>query len=309
MRIPFVLMPIDEGGYLVPPRERLDGAPTGEGDDGIRVGPLKLVFDGGNACAMCLTAGQALTASLVTVGRVLKTMSLAPWRAAMRGGGLRVGSDFKLRSGLRYYPEDEAALAVVAPAVERGFSLAIHAMGNDGVDQAIRTIAAVRKQHRDLPPPRIEHATFVDPSLLARARDLGIAIVAQPAFVDLFVDGVPAVPGMRVLAHRSMLDHGITVAGSSDAPVIGFEPLEGIRRAVDRRGVASEEAVTAEEALAMYTREAAKVCGLVDMGVLAEGARADFVVLSGDPALDPEAARVEQTVLGGRVVFRRGGEG
>lgn len=305
MRMPFVLMPIDEGGYLVPPTERLAGPPTGESEDDILVGPLKLVFDGGNACAMCLTARQALTASLVTVGRVLKTMSFAPVRAARRAGALTMGADFKLRSGLRFYPEDAQALAVVTPAVERGFALAIHAMGNEGVAQALRTIEAVRKLHRDLPPPRIEHATFVDDHLLDRAREIGVAIVAQPGFVDLFADGVPALPGIRVLAHRSMLDRGLTLAGSSDAPVIGFEPIEGIRRAVDRRGVAEEEAIDAADALAMYTREAAKVCGLADRGVLRKGARADFVIFSGDPGVDPAAATLDRTVLGGRVVYER----
>lgn len=75
-------------------------------------------------------------------------------------------------------------------------------------------------------------------------------------------------------------------------------------RAVDRRGVAPEEAVTAEEALAMYTRDAARVCGLPG-GVLREGGRADFVILSADPGVDPEGVQVDRTVLGGEVVFAR----
>ena len=307
MRMPLVLMPIDEGGYLVPPVRRLEGAPTGEGDDALRIGPLKLVFDGGDACAMCLTAGQALGASVLTIGRVIASGSLAPVRAAMRGGGLRLGGDLKFRSGIRYYPEDADALSVVEPAVERGFSLAIHAMGNEAVDQAIRVITAVRGRHRDFPPPRIEHATVVDDGLLARAREAGITLVVQPALVDLFEDGgLPPLPGMRVMAHRSMLSHGVSVAASSDAPVQGFAPLDGVRRAVDRGTVTPEEAISAEEALSMYTREAARACGVADAGTLAPRMRADFVILSGDPCVSVDGVMVDETVLAGATVFERG---
>jgi predicted amidohydrolase YtcJ len=306
MRMPFVLMPIDEGGYLVPPTQRLDGPPTGEGNDELRIGPLKLVFDGGDACAMCLTAGQAMQASLMTIGQVIATRSLAPVRAAMRGGGLRLGSDLKMRSGLRFYPDDAAALALVERAVERGFTLAIHAMGNDAVDQAIRVLTAVRSRHRDSPPPRIEHATIVDDQLLARASEAGICLVVQPAFVELFEHGgLPPLPGMRVLAHRSMLSHKLSVAASSDAPVMGFAPLDGIRRAVDRGAIAPEEAISAEEALAMYTREAARACGLRDVGTLSAGMRADFVILSDDPCTATSGVSVDETVLGGTTVFER----
>ena len=295
------------GGYLVPPTQRLDGPPTGEGTDELRIGPLKLVFDGGDACAMCLTAGQALQASLMTIGQVIATRSLAPMRAAMRGGGLRLNADLRLRSGLRYYPDDAAAIALVERAVERGFTLAIHAMGNDAVDQAIRVLARAAQPTPGLSAAadRARDHRSTTSSWRVQARR-GSPSSVQPAFVELFEHGgLPPLPGMRVLAHRSMLAHKLSVAASSDAPVMGFAPLDGIRRAVDRGAIAPEEAISAEEALTMYTREAARACGLHDVGTLSAGMRADFVILSSDPCTTTTGVSVEETVLGGNTVFER----
>jgi len=52
LRIPIVTSPLAPGGFMEASPERLDGAPTGEGDDAIRIGQLKIVLDGGERCAM-----------------------------------------------------------------------------------------------------------------------------------------------------------------------------------------------------------------------------------------------------------------
>ena len=65
--------------------------------------------------------------------------------------------------------------------------------------------------------------------------------------------------------------------------------------------------MSAEEVLAMYTREAARACGCLDVtGTLESGKRADLVVLSADPCargVELEAVRVERTILAGKTVF------
>jgi predicted amidohydrolase YtcJ len=114
---------------------------------------------------------------------------------------------------------------------------------------------------------------------------------------------------------RSMLDAGLTVAGSSDAPVVDFDPLVGIRVAVRRRAASGRpvedgEQVTIGEALEMYTVHAARAGGLEhEVGTLEAGKRADLVVLSGDPtALPPkelDRLQVERTVCGGCDVYTR----
>ena len=86
------------------------------------------------------------------------------------------------------------------------------------------------------------------------------------------------------------------MAGSSDAPVIGASPLIAMRDAILRRTdggrhVARAEAVSAAEALAMYTTRAAFVDWAEDADRLADqpGKLADFVVLGRDPlAIAPD---------------------
>jgi hypothetical protein len=105
---------------------------------------------------------------------------------------------------------------------------------------------------------------------------------------------------------------GITVAGSSDAPVITADPLVGIRDAILRRTgsgnlLGPAERLTAPDALALYTTQAAfAVRRETEIGSLEPGKHADLTVLDGNPlGTDPERITgigVLATVLGGRPV-------
>ena len=65
------------------------------------------------------------------------------------------------------------------------------------------------------------------PALTGRAAELGIVIVSQPGFLSALGDGFAAAfPGQADLlyAFGSWRRAGLTVAGSSDAPVISAAP-------------------------------------------------------------------------------------
>ncbi|HWL88508.1 MAG TPA: amidohydrolase family protein [Polyangiaceae bacterium] len=121
----------------------------------------------------------------------------------------------------------------------------------------------------------------------------------------------PPIPGLRILPFRSLLDAQVKLAGSSDFPVAGFDPLDGIRAAVTRRTGRgrvhdAEQCISLEEALTMYTRTAAEVAGCLDRcGTLEPGKRADIVVLDGQLAAGErlKTARVRATVIGGELAF------
>jgi predicted amidohydrolase YtcJ len=110
-----------------------------------------------------------------------------------------------------------------------------------------------------------------------------------------------------------MLDAGLTVAGSSDAPSVEFNPLVGIRVAVTRRTEEGRDFndgqnVTIAQALEMYTIQAARAGGLEEeVGSLVPGKRADLVVLNEDPtalaASDLGRLSVQRTISGGNDVF------
>ena len=90
-------------------------------------------------------------------------------------------------------------------------------------------------------------------------------------------------------------------------------PLLGLWQATTRRiegcdkAIGKEEAVSAEAALAMYTRDAAYLSfSEHERGILRPGMLADWVALSVDPLeCDPEALRdasVLATAVGGEIV-------
>jgi predicted amidohydrolase YtcJ len=130
------------------------------------------------------------------------------------------------------------------------------------------------------------------PALTARAAELGIVIVSQPGFLSTLGDGFAAAfPAQadQLYAFGSWRRAGLTVAGSSDAPVISAAPLLGIRDALIRRTGGGQvlgpaERLTAREALALYTTEAATAMHREDeIGSLQPGKLADFVVLDANP--------------------------
>jgi predicted amidohydrolase YtcJ len=93
----------------------------------------------------------------------------------------------------------------------------------------------------------------------------------------------------RVYPYRSVLDAGVNLAFSSDAPVVkDFSPLMGLQNAVERRDqsgteIAAEEKISIDEALKAYTQGAASAGDDKMLGTLSPGNWADFVLLEQNP--------------------------
>ncbi|NIG63262.1 amidohydrolase family protein [Microbacterium sp. Be9] len=116
--------------------------------------------------------------------------------------------------------------------------------------------------------------------------------------------------------NRALIDAGARVAGGSDWPVSDspntLEGLQGLVTRADPLGRAPgtlwpEQAITAEEALEVFTINAATAMGLGDeTGSLTPGKSADFVVLARDaiagPAEDIVRTEVISTWFAGRRV-------
>ena len=112
-----------------------------------------------------------------------------------------------------------------------------------------------------------------------------------------------------------MLDAGLTVAGGTDwGPKNVFEHVALSTThefcGSGRRNDGPAQKVGRAEALAMWTRDAARVLQWEGIGTLAPGSHADLIVLDRDPATasvdDLPATRVHRTVMGGRDVHDTG---
>jgi predicted amidohydrolase YtcJ len=268
------------------------GMSTGFGSERLRIGAIKLFCDGGMSSRTAAVDEPYL--------------------------------DPPGETGLLWY--EPAGLATIVEACDRaGFQVAIHAQGERGIRTTLAAYeriagSAVAGGGPNPARHRIEHGGCFTPELRAVAARLGIHVVTQPAFLSALGDGYltafgqARADGLYPLA--SLIREGVVVAGSSDAPVIGASPFVAIRDAQLRRTdtgkyVGRDEALTAEQALELYTVRAAFVSGRDDrLGSLEPGKLADFVVLDRNPLTSAPASTaqtvVRLTVVGGEVVHREG---
>ena len=199
-----------------------------------------------------------------------------------------------------------------------GFPAGIHAVERRSVAAAISAIEYAFGQSSPAGMRyRIEHCSQCPPELLERLPRLGVVIVTQPPFIyysgERYLATLPADQLEWLYRIRSFHRRGLTVAGSSDCPVVPANPLVGIYAAVTRRAetgqlLLPDEGISAGEALAMYNVNAA--CAEGDEGVkgsLTPGRLADMAVLSDDPLKAPperiKDIKVEMTIIGGEVVW------
>jgi predicted amidohydrolase YtcJ len=262
------------------------GRISGDGDEHLRVGPLKIFADGG------FTGPAAYTSK--------------PYK----------GED-EYRGKLNMTEAELHDLIIMAH--EDGWQLGIHAIGDAAimlsVDYLIEALSAAPKNdHRHY----LNHFTVMpDTETMEDMAANGIAITQQPNFTYT-LEGryVANLDGARLETNnpvRTPMNHGIHVAISSDILPIG--PWVGIYAAVTRKGMSGRvfgpgEAISREEALKAYTSKGAWLSREENIkGVLAPGMLADLIVLSDDPlsVSDAELLNIEvlETWLGGQRVFSR----
>jgi predicted amidohydrolase YtcJ len=299
-------------GMFSPPLDLLDGS-FSDGENGFDISGVKFFADGGEQCAVCISKRTAVRGALRLVGNSVRhrtSVALRLFSAPVR----RLGADGNIHSGIKFYPDDQLA-ELLRRTVDRNLTAAVHAMGNEAIEQVLDSVEQARRHCPDEARFRMEHAMMPSETSLPRMAQLGVAAVVQPRFVHDF--GFPLlVTGMnrefRVLAFRDLMNEGVILAGSSDTPVCDPAVLPAIEAAVTRRTrhgdvLDADQALTVEESLALYTTNAAAVLGLEkDHGSLRSGSGADFVVLDADPrTADPGSIgriQIHETYRRGRRV-------
>jgi predicted amidohydrolase YtcJ len=217
--------------------------------------------------------------------------------------------------------EDEDLADSMWEAHRAGLRIGTHANGDVAIEQVLKTYELLnQRQPRPDLRHRIEHLALPTAGQLARLRAIGAMAATQtvflPAMGATFRRYMPEHYYARAYGVRSMLDAGLTVALSTDAPVVPDDnPLLGLKSAIDRRDHAGEplgegQAVSPAEALHAYTLAGAILSGdEANRGSITPGKWADLAVLSGDPlATPPERLLdlvVEQTYLGGALAYER----
>ena len=270
------------------------GLRTGFGDDWLRLGAVKVFSDGS------------------LIGRTAAMTE--PFADAAEAGAPGDGTG--------YLQADAGQLTETIIAAHRsGWQVATHAVGDRAIDVALDAYAqALSRYPRPGARHRIEHFAVARPDQVARAAQLGIIAVPQGRFATEIGDGMLAAlgPGRHgwLYRHRSLLEAGLTLPGSSDRPVALGAPLLGIHDMVNRRTGSGApynpgEAIPAQEAVRAYTYGSAYASHQEDVkGTIAPGKLADLVVLSEDPtAVAPDriaGLEVLATIVDGQCGYDRG---
>jgi hypothetical protein len=203
-----------------------------------------------------------------------------------------------------------------------GYQVAVHAIGDAAVSQALDSFAEIRPTYGDRFRNRIEHAQVVAPADIPRMAELQLIASMQPTHAPSDRTMAEARLGPARLdgayAWATLRKAAVRLALGSDFPVEPANPFYGIHAAVtrtDRQGNPPDgwrmaDALTLEQALKGFTVDAAHAGRMENkVGTLIPGAHADFILLDRDPFQIAPAelwqVGVEESWLAGRRVWQK----
>ncbi len=175
-------------------------------------------------------------------------------------------------------------LPLAQAAQDAGFRVATHAIGDHAIDVVVGVYEILQKSNPNGLRHRIEHLGLPSGENLVKMRDMGTFCVSQPIFLrELGMNFQQYLPDeylRRIYPYRTILDAGVSLAFSSDAPVVrDFDPRSGIACAVHRHNnLAPHEAISPDEALRAYTATAAEANADPLRGVFKSGTLFEYVV-------------------------------
>ncbi len=200
--------------------------------------------------------------------------------------------------GTLFYSQ-QAVTDFVKTAHGKGLQIALHAIGDAAVQQALAAFEAAlkdlpREDHRHI----IIHADLMSSAMIEKAARLGICIALQTPFLhweqepETYLRSILGERMDQMLPLKSMLGAGLTLAGGSDAPCTLPDPVAGIYAACNHPNPA--ESISVLDALRLHTNWCAKLSfDEGQRGTLTNGKLADFVVLNQNP-LDLPVTRLRE---------------
>ena len=225
-------------------------------------------------------------------------------------GGLTAGA-YKVVLADSSLPDIDDLARTIRRAHDSGRGVAVHCVSRD----ALVILLAALGEAGSHPEDRIEHGALIPSELIPELRRLGMTVVTQPGFLadrgDAYLRDVDPRDLSDLYRCRSLLDDGVPLALSSDAPYGPVDPWEVMAAATSRKCATGEvvgrgERLVPAEALERY------LAPLDDPGgaarTVAIGAQADLVLLDRpltDALRDSAADMVRATLIAGRCCYQR----
>lgn len=283
------------------------GVKYDEGDDWVRVGPLKIGIDGG-----ALYGTSVMREPYPATSHELYGITDPNYRGELgRGTGLTIeGINNYVRVGNRL-----------------GWQLSSHVTGDRGVDIVLDAIEAANKE-KSMVDKRynVIHAYFASAETAKRIARLGAIVDTQPMWFYKDGDALLKALGPKYMntfiGVKTWKDNGVTVALNADhmqgfdpvGALNPYHPLLAMQAAITRKTQSGQvigpaERISRLDALRMTTINAAyigfeeKKKGSIEVGKLA-----DLAILTGDFLTVPEdqlmTIKSYTTIVGGKVVYQ-----
>jgi predicted amidohydrolase YtcJ len=165
----------------------------------------------------------------------------------------------------------------------------------------------------------VQHLITTSPAQVERFASLGVKMTTSVGFAwgkgDVYGERLGRHVWRDLVPLRRFLDAGLVVSAGSDwGPPSPFEQMQLAEThefcGSGYRNDGPAQRVTRAEALAMWTRDAARVMNWNDIGTLTPGNHADITIVDRDPLTCPlddlSKTQVLCTLLGGEAVFDAG---
>jgi hypothetical protein len=221
--------------------------------------------------------------------------------------------------GVKYYHDDWARISrmelqsIYDEVTRANRRVVLHVLSRRAL---VSFLDAVERMSRAQPDKarlfRVDHADELSREDAERLARDGIMVCSNPSMI-------PEWHLEHAFPMRTLLAAGVKLCIGTDwlgrhTPPRSLAPLSSLQLAVTHGGYGASERISAAEALEAYTVGSAASEGMeAQKGSLSSGKLADLVVLSADPtAVAPEKIgeiEVLLTMVGGRIVYRRGGFG
>lgn len=254
----------------------------------IKIGPIKFLGDG----------------------------SLGAWSAGLS----EPYSDKPDTTGCIYFDREELS-SMAKTAVEHGFDLTIHAIGDAAVEIFLDACISVKDKIKKKGfRPSVIHSQIMNERIFEKYKLLDAIAIIQPMYIHSDWSIADDRVGDRMktsYCYNTMLKKNIKLAAGSDLPIESANPLEAIQVNVTRKDLSGnpeggwypEEKLDILEAVKLHTIYGAYVSKDESrFGSLEVGKHANFVVLSGDvfeTAVDEiKNIRILETYIDGECKYK-----
>jgi len=263
------------------------GQKTGDGNDWIKIGWLKIFADG----------------------------ALGPQTAAMLEPYENTDS-----TGLLLLTKNEIT-ELGFQALSNRIGLAVHAIGDRAVRETLLALSDLDKQNllrNSKFPSRIEHVQLINENDMPMMKETGVLASMQPIHAISDMDMAERHWGDRcqnAYAWNGISNSGIPLLFGSDAPVESPNPFLGLHASVHRKpfGDPSKASWTGHQQISLlqsllaYTANPNALCGFQHCGKIAVGFSADMILIPAMPYEDLiESLQVIEpmaTMIGGNWVY------